>query len=610
MFPLKMGEIKMKKLKRFLILVLSVLAISCFSVACSDGEGNKLSSSVNSTSSQTQSSLNTNEQNSSGESSSINNGDIGQANSSVNGQSSSIQEDSNSSSNEQNSSSQLQNSSSNREQDSSSNKNDNDSDSNENDSSSGSDENDNFNIESQLVFNSLLVDGTNVTGKVSGYITEFNFNNEVTVNGTRDFIVSADATGTKVIVSRKVNLNIGNNVCYVLEIEEYTPINVFKITLCRNNIYAVSFNTGENGSVVASQQVEEGDLAEKPQNPTRLGYDFVDWDYDFTNPITSEITINAIWEERTDTPYKIEYYFENKTLEKFEIDSSLTKNLKGKTNSVVYAEILEVENYVPQSTLASAIISADGSTVIKVYYKIYVEGESGIVFNSFTVEGQEVFGTYSFTHGIYSNEKEVDFNKEITVYGTRSFIVSTNANGTDVISSGKVFLENDKNTFYVFEMEGFTPIKTYKVTITLEYDTSKVVFTMPVENGIISKEYTDNTVVFNPTLGVYSSHLAIDITGAEGASVLCAYAGVVERIETSYMLGTVVTIYHGGGLKTVYSSLEIAENLSVGQILEAGDVLGIISTTNRQEYKEGAHLHFETYLDGVKVDPTDFLVLE
>jgi murein DD-endopeptidase MepM/ murein hydrolase activator NlpD len=137
-----------------------------------------------------------------------------------------------------------------------------------------------------------------------------------------------------------------------------------------------------------------------------------------------------------------------------------------------------------------------------------------------------------------------------------------------------------------------------------------ITFTMPVENGIISKEYTDNTVVFNPTLGVYSAHLAIDITGAEGARVLCAYSGVVESIDTSYLQGTVVTINHGDGLKTVYSSLEVDENLYVGQTLNAGDEIGVISTTNRQEYKEGAHLHFETIKNDVKVDPTDYLVIE
>ncbi len=137
-----------------------------------------------------------------------------------------------------------------------------------------------------------------------------------------------------------------------------------------------------------------------------------------------------------------------------------------------------------------------------------------------------------------------------------------------------------------------------------------ITFIMPVEGGVITKEYTDNTVVFNPTLGVYSAHLAVDITGAEGASVLCAYAGTVESIESTYLQGTIVTVNHGDGLKTVYSSLEVDEALQVGQTLEAGDILGVISTTNRQEYKEGAHLHFETLKNGAKVDPTDYLIMD
>ena len=134
-----------------------------------------------------------------------------------------------------------------------------------------------------------------------------------------------------------------------------------------------------------------------------------------------------------------------------------------------------------------------------------------------------------------------------------------------------------------------------------------ITFTMPVEGGVITKEYTDNTVVFNPTLGVYSAHLAVDIAGVEGAKVLCAYEGTVESIESTYLQGTIVTVNHGDGLKTVYSSLEVDENLQVGQTLEAGDVLGVISTTNRQEYKEGAHLHFEVLEDGVSINPSVYL---
>lgn len=139
---------------------------------------------------------------------------------------------------------------------------------------------------------------------------------------------------------------------------------------------------------------------------------------------------------------------------------------------------------------------------------------------------------------------------------------------------------------------------------------SVVSFIMPVENGEITKEYTMDTVVFNQTLGVYSVHLAVDITGVDGAKVYSAYDGTIESIETSYLLGTVITINHGNGLQTVYSSLEVNEDLTVGARVAKGEELGVISTANRQEYKDGAHLHFEVLKNGEKVNPMDYIMLQ
>jgi len=135
-------------------------------------------------------------------------------------------------------------------------------------------------------------------------------------------------------------------------------------------------------------------------------------------------------------------------------------------------------------------------------------------------------------------------------------------------------------------------------------------FIMPVENGKVTKEYTQDTVVFNQTLGVYSAHLAVDISGVEGAKVFCAYDGVIESIETSYLLGTVITIDHGNNLKTKYSSLDVSEDISVGQTVNKGEELGVISTANRQEYKDGAHLHFEVLKNNEKVNPMDYIMTE
>ncbi|MBR2336729.1 MAG: M23 family metallopeptidase [Clostridia bacterium] len=138
---------------------------------------------------------------------------------------------------------------------------------------------------------------------------------------------------------------------------------------------------------------------------------------------------------------------------------------------------------------------------------------------------------------------------------------------------------------------------------------TKVVFTMPVASSTIIKDYTSSTVVFNQTLGVYTGHMGIDFGAEAGAEVVSAYAGTVESITTSYLQGTTVTIDHGNGLKSIYNSIEALDTLEEGQSVVAGQAIGTVSDNNRQEYKDGPHLHFEVTLNGERVDPDEYLML-
>ncbi|MBO4572577.1 MAG: M23 family metallopeptidase [Clostridia bacterium] len=135
---------------------------------------------------------------------------------------------------------------------------------------------------------------------------------------------------------------------------------------------------------------------------------------------------------------------------------------------------------------------------------------------------------------------------------------------------------------------------------------TEIYFVMPVENGTCIKDYTEASVVYNKTLGIYTGHMGMDITGEEGAKVLAAYDGEILAIESDYLNGTTVTVLHENGLKTIYNSIEADENLSVGDKVAKGEAIGVISVNNRREYKDGAHLHFEVEENGVKVAPSKY----
>ena len=133
-----------------------------------------------------------------------------------------------------------------------------------------------------------------------------------------------------------------------------------------------------------------------------------------------------------------------------------------------------------------------------------------------------------------------------------------------------------------------------------------VSFIMPVANASEVGEYSE-TMVFNQTLSRFESHMAIDFYAQEGTSVLAVYDGTVESVTNTLLHGTTIVIDHGDGLKSIYNSLADGELVVSGQTVKQGDVIGEVSSTNRQEYKDGPHLHFVVEENGQVIDPAKYL---
>ncbi len=136
-----------------------------------------------------------------------------------------------------------------------------------------------------------------------------------------------------------------------------------------------------------------------------------------------------------------------------------------------------------------------------------------------------------------------------------------------------------------------------------------IVFGLPVLSPTSIGEYSES-MVFNNTMGRFTAHMAIDFFADEGTDVLAVYDGKISNVENSILKGTTVTIDHGNGLFTVYNSLADGDSVIVGQTVKQGDVIGQVSLSNRQEYKSGAHLHFEVIENGESIDPSKYIAFE
>ena len=160
-----------------------------------------------------------------------------------------------------------------------------------------------------LSFRTLSVNGDKAYGKVSNDTESFSFIKEIKTAGLMKFVVSLDIYGSQQVATKTIPLHEGDNVVYIIEMLDGEPQAIYEVTIRRKPLYTVNFNTN-GGSVINSQTVEEDTVIPEPVI-TRLGYTFINWNYDFSIPITKDTTIDAKWDIIT---YNISYNLNGGTI--------------------------------------------------------------------------------------------------------------------------------------------------------------------------------------------------------------------------------------------------------------------------------------------------------
>ena len=98
-------------------------------------------------------------------------------------------------------------------------------------------------------------------------------------------------------------------------------------------------------------------------------------------------------------------------------------------------------------------------------------------------------------------------------------------------------------------------------------------------------------------------HQGIDIGAGSGTPIHAAGSGTVFFCGVMDGYGNVALIDHGNGMVTLYAhQSQLA--CSVGQRVGTGQVIGYVGSTG---HSTGPHLHFETRVRGVAVDPMQYL---
>ena len=119
-------------------------------------------------------------------------------------------------------------------------------------------------------------------------------------------------------------------------------------------------------------------------------------------------------------------------------------------------------------------------------------------------------------------------------------------------------------------------------------------FCMPTTNRVVTSN-------FGRRWG--RQHKGIDVKVYIGDTIRAAFSGKVRMVRYDGKgYGKYVVIRHGNGLETIYGHMS-KQLVDEDQLVEAGDPIGLGGNTGRST---GSHLHFETRLCGVALNPAIF----
>lgn len=124
-------------------------------------------------------------------------------------------------------------------------------------------------------------------------------------------------------------------------------------------------------------------------------------------------------------------------------------------------------------------------------------------------------------------------------------------------------------------------------------------FRFPLESDIASPY--GNRRVFNGELRSY--HNGLDFRAPQGTPAMAANTGTVRLTKDLFYAGNTVIIDHGTGIFTIYAHLD-RFNVTAGQGIDKAQIVGWTGDTGRVS---GPHLHWGVKVNGVAVDPLQFV---
>ncbi len=127
----------------------------------------------------------------------------------------------------------------------------------------------------------------------------------------------------------------------------------------------------------------------------------------------------------------------------------------------------------------------------------------------------------------------------------------------------------------------------------------------PIQGDVIL-DYSMDTTTYFSTLKQYKVNPAILIQGQDGMSVAAPANGQITEIGSNEEIGNYIVMNLGNGYTAKIGELRDITK-AVNDVVNEGDVLGVLSVPTKYYTVEGCNLYFELQKDGTPIDPLDYI---
>jgi len=139
-------------------------------------------------------------------------------------------------------------------------------------------------------------------------------------------------------------------------------------------------------------------------------------------------------------------------------------------------------------------------------------------------------------------------------------------------------------------------------------DNSDSTITWPVPNHTVTAYFHDADYPYRKIIG---EHSGIDIRAGQGTTLRAAADGYVAKVKFDGSRNyAYIMLIHGNGLATVYGHVS-AVSVTTDQYVTQGQVIGrtggMPGGAGSGSFSTGPHLHFEVRLNGLPVNPLNYL---